>query len=784
MMKQSGSVLARLAVSYLTLVAVIALLLCSIFYMYVPRNYNEEIAATRSMALERAAELIGSSYIARVNQIYVNLSLGAAAEPASWSESTLQGRHSKVLDILDSLKFEVAGHTDIVEAIHLLYPGLGAVISSEYGLSYEGEGDSRQGVEEAVSLVEEMKQEGTRMLWSGPQSPGSPLDEAAEGFGVAAAAPALSYVHSYPFNAPAGQAGLYIVMDLKETALADMLAAVMPSGDGRSLLIDEQGMVVSAADKSLLGHQLSIGDEAVTLPFPVDEAAGRLSETYGGVEHIVSYHRLEGTPWTVIDATPSIDYYDKSIALQQTVLLLCLLAVAIGGVLSGVFTAASYTPVKRLLHKVKHLFDGSAGQQNNEFGLIGNALDRLTDQVSQLEETLEANRPAIRQHVLFNLLHNRYRAAEIGERMESVGLSADFRYFCCLAVEPADGAFGALGSKEGQYVSYRLIRRLEAAGGPDVQVVAGQLPDETFAVLVGVNDPDPIRLQSLYRLIEGERTEEPGVAFRTAPGRWVRAPEEAHASFEEAHKLVRYGFLLDARPVLEGEELLKREASHDEIPQRLLLKFGESLRGRSPEGLQEAVDELAAEMRGGPYSYDYCRFILLNTVSVYSDYCISIRYTPPGTPDNVKMDLVQRFNALHSLGDFRQWLLSSASAMFAETEKRSGKRNTDGIALVKAYVDEHLEGDLSLDAAAGRVYLSPKYLSKLFKEETGMTYTDYVTGRRMKRAEELLLQENVTIEQIAGMCGYGNSAYFIKKFKEIYGVTPNHYRRQQQEEAG
>ncbi|MNE66448.1 HTH-type transcriptional regulator GadX [compost metagenome] len=78
---------------------------------------------------------------------------------------------------------------------------------------------------------------------------------------------------------------------------------------------------------------------------------------------------------------------------------------------------------------------------------------------------------------------------------------------------------------------------------------------------------------------------------------------------------------------------------------------------------------------------------------------------------------------------------------------------------------------------SSKVFISPKYLSKLFKEELGVTYTDYITGRRMERATMLIANNDMSIEQIAVTVGYGTTAYFIKRFKEMYGCTPGNYLR-------
>ncbi|MEC0331754.1 AraC family transcriptional regulator [Paenibacillus macerans] len=121
--------------------------------------------------------------------------------------------------------------------------------------------------------------------------------------------------------------------------------------------------------------------------------------------------------------------------------------------------------------------------------------------------------------------------------------------------------------------------------------------------------------------------------------------------------------------------------------------------------------------------------------------------------------------------------MDSAAAFIHHTEKRNSERAVSTIESAKQYIERHLSEDLSLEAVSAKVFISPKYLSKLFKEELGVTYTDYVTGRRMERARALIENNNMTVEQIASTVGYGTAAYFIKRFKETYGCTPGNYLR-------
>ena len=78
-------------------------------------------------------------------------------------------------------------------------------------------------------------------------------------------------------------------------------------------------------------------------------------------------------------------------------------------------------------------------------------------------------------------------------------------------------------------------------------------------------------------------------------------------------------------------------------------------------------------------------------------------------------------------------------------------------------------------------FISPSYLSALFKQETGSTLIDYINTQRVNRAAQLLVQNNHTIAAVAEEVGILDVNYFTKIFKKTLGVTPTRYRREHKE---
>jgi len=113
--------------------------------------------------------------------------------------------------------------------------------------------------------------------------------------------------------------------------------------------------------------------------------------------------------------------------------------------------------------------------------------------------------------------------------------------------------------------------------------------------------------------------------------------------------------------------------------------------------------------------------------------------------------------------------------MAAGQAQRKSRR--DALSRVIRHVRENLMQRISLADAAAAAALSPNYLAHLLKKETGKTFTDLVTERRMEKAQELLAHTTLRISEIAEAVGFEDGAYFARRFKQCYDVSPRDYRR-------
>lgn len=95
----------------------------------------------------------------------------------------------------------------------------------------------------------------------------------------------------------------------------------------------------------------------------------------------------------------------------------------------------------------------------------------------------------------------------------------------------------------------------------------------------------------------------------------------------------------------------------------------------------------------------------------------------------------------------------------------------------KEYINAFYNANIKIADICKEVHLSPYYFMRMFKEHTGQSLHEFLLGVRMSKAEVLLQNENYSIEEVARLCGFVNSAHFSNHFKKVKNMPPSEYRR-------
>ena len=107
----------------------------------------------------------------------------------------------------------------------------------------------------------------------------------------------------------------------------------------------------------------------------------------------------------------------------------------------------------------------------------------------------------------------------------------------------------------------------------------------------------------------------------------------------------------------------------------------------------------------------------------------------------------------------------------------SGRVSNHIVDRIQAYIAEHYAEKLTLTGIASQFYISPYYLSRLFKKSINLSLIEYINGVRIKAAQNLIEKSNESISDIAEKTGFMTTAHFRRVFKDATGLSPQQYRQ-------
>lgn len=195
--------------------------------------------------------------------------------------------------------------------------------------------------------------------------------------------------------------------------------------------------------------------------------------------------------------------------------------------------------------------------------------------------------------------------------------------------------------------------------------------------------------------------------------------------------------------------------------------------------LQSHIEMLVTSFKSGNYTIDYCHATLRDLVSLL--YRI-MQQNQLDTWVVFGYDIRAYYRKIENIDAFHSWCNTVCEMMLRQINQKRQSVDDNLHTRMLELIDEHLENDISLDLLADKLQIRANTASRVFRQVMGTGYTEYIKNRKLKRAEELIAQ-GFSVKDTAEKLGYSTPQYFIKVFKESYGMTPNQYKKAHEQEG-
>lgn len=391
----------------------------------------------------------------------------------------------------------------------------------------------------------------------------------------------------------------------------------------------------------------------------------------------------------------------------------------------------------------------------------------------ELHKKLDMVSPMIENDFIYACIYNNDKSVDLSSYLDYFNISDNPWVFCCFEIPNINS--------DNQYSTYLKIHELL---NTEHRCLVSSFIMNRIAVFFPIFSENPAysevqeQIKKFYTILSYNIT----AGIRAGVSSIYTDKSQVQASYAQAlsalNKTTTNGGLIfsDGSSCQEVEELsanpeqINKKSSSTEFKNQIIAK----LTAGDSNGVKSFLELYTSELISQNLASDKIKnkfFELIvtanNTTKELDKNFIS------STFDNAFATLSTE-NDIKLIKEFAQKFLMECT--HAVTNVKQAEENPI-IKKVCTYVDENLSSDISLETAADFAGVSSFYLSKLFKEEKGETFINFISDKRLEKSRQLLEQTELSIKEITAEVGYNDQNYFSRIFKNKYGLSPKEYRK-------
>lgn len=263
-------------------------------------------------------------------------------------------------------------------------------------------------------------------------------------------------------------------------------------------------------------------------------------------------------------------------------------------------------------------------------------------------------------------------------------------------------------------------------------------------------------------------------------GRSVGLLSDCREGYLEAMNAIQYSTNGESNVYFIYDEEKSMHFSQEEF-QGSVEKIETLLRGGSAEELEQYLDGLEQEM--WEKKNVLALFSLLISMIVASVY--KVVYAVAGEAEVSRLQAEYPLHAMHepermteSFQNMKKMCMAAKDTIAEQRKKSSEVICEKAVQMIE---QRYTEQELSVIQVSEEIGVSPNYLSALIKKNTGSTFVELLTKKRIEKAQELLCCTSMKIREITEACGYRDQYYFSHCFKKATGMSPNGCRREHEQ---
>lgn len=390
----------------------------------------------------------------------------------------------------------------------------------------------------------------------------------------------------------------------------------------------------------------------------------------------------------------------------------------------------------------------------------------------RLQKKLEMSMPVLREHYMNQILAGtEWDEDKIKKQFSYFNISLESRNLAVLVCEPDM-------EEEGREASQILLLQLKEACQ---EIVSCEYRCMVFSdlenrVVIVLNYPEELRTRDVLPYLQGkamriqrEMEERFNQSISFGIGRMIRNVCYLHKAYREAEYALSSRFFMGSGSVIYIGDIEKEEPRDLFYVEQKEGEIQECIRVGDVSGAKrqaEAYFTLLGKCAGCGQDFIY------EEVTIFASSLLRFLKGKvlEGETDSLQelenlLEELRKKNSRTTLAELQKQTEAVICSIAEKINDDRLLRNEGIIEKAKKYVQQNLSGDVSLITVAEKVYVSPNYLSCLFKE-SGENFKDYVIRVKIEKAEKMMAKDKYTLSQIAAELGYRDGRYFSQMYKK------------------
>lgn len=386
---------------------------------------------------------------------------------------------------------------------------------------------------------------------------------------------------------------------------------------------------------------------------------------------------------------------------------------------------------------------------------------------------IEKNASLLEEKLVYDIIHGSSSGEDdIKARLEMLDKKFIYEKFYLIIFEASELSFGSLEpslKKKKMREAFVNIQKTFSTHGISLCAKVSSTQISVIYNTSGNTD----NVNEICRATLEHLKYECDLPFNVAVSDFVSQIKYINSVYGNLCKALEYGYVFGDNNIFDYNSFQKWESNYISINSEQQKTMEGYLRIGETTLFMKCVLEIIDKIKSNKYSIISVKSTLVQIVSIMQS--IVLERQKAGINDGA--DIFSHVENIKSIDEYVLWLGIILESFDKETKKKPSSGQKDFIDRVQKYIDENISDDISLNSVAEAMNISPNYLSKIFREETGINFSNYVGDKKLDLAAELLRTTKTSVSEISVKVGYANVAYFTKLFKQKYGNTPGQYRK-------